>query len=177
MIIVIVGDMVFVINTSIRNHVILKYFHQEEFITESHESINVKSFLILFIHSHRYPRPNHYPWLCYMYVCYMLIYRGYPTMAVTSRNKSIYIEHLFSTAGGIVLLLFKLVGSPYQRGFFCDDQSLMYPFHSSTVTSGMLYGIGFALAVFLVHTISILIILSHFTYNNYSVNALLKRWL
>ncbi|WAR02795.1 WUN-like protein [Mya arenaria] len=52
--------------------------------------------------------------------------------------------------GGIILLLFKVVGEPYKRGFFCDDQTLMYPFHSSTVTSGMLYGIGFSLGVFLV---------------------------
>ena len=55
---------------------------------------------------------------------------------------------LFS--GGIILLLFKVAGSPYRRGFFCDDESLKHPFHDSTVTSGMLYGIGFVLAVVLV---------------------------
>ncbi|KAH3888811.1 putative phosphatidate phosphatase isoform X2 [Dreissena polymorpha] len=50
-------------------------------------------------------------------------------------------------AGGIILLLFRVLGDPYKRGFFCDDDSLKYPFHDSTVTSAMLYGIGFVLAV------------------------------
>ncbi|XP_052798012.1 putative phosphatidate phosphatase [Mya arenaria] len=60
--------------------------------------------------------------------------------------------------GGIILLLFKVVGEPYKRGFFCDDQTLMYPFHSSTVTSGMLYGIGFSLGVFLMLIIEALLV-------------------
>lgn len=47
--------------------------------------------------------------------------------------------------GGIVLLLFRFVGDPYKRGFFCDDESLKHPFKDSTVTSAMLYGIGFVL--------------------------------
>uniref|UniRef100_A0A4W4GYC4 Phospholipid phosphatase 1 n=1 Tax=Electrophorus electricus TaxID=8005 RepID=A0A4W4GYC4_ELEEL len=36
---------------------------------------------------------------------------------------------------------------PYQRGFFCNDESLSYPFHSSTVTSAALYTVGFTLAI------------------------------
>ncbi|KAL1380155.1 hypothetical protein pipiens_014412 [Culex pipiens pipiens] len=36
---------------------------------------------------------------------------------------------------------------PYKRGFFCDDESLMHPFHDSTVTNWMLYIIGIALPV------------------------------
>ncbi|XP_043106907.1 phospholipid phosphatase 1 isoform X1 [Puntigrus tetrazona] len=34
---------------------------------------------------------------------------------------------------------------PYQRGFFCNDESISYPFHSSTVTSTVLYTLGFTL--------------------------------
>ncbi|XP_055718465.1 phospholipid phosphatase 1-like isoform X1 [Salvelinus fontinalis] len=36
---------------------------------------------------------------------------------------------------------------PYQRGFFCNDDSISYPFHSSTVTSNVLYGVGFTLPI------------------------------
>ncbi|KAK1800252.1 hypothetical protein P4O66_000205 [Electrophorus voltai] len=36
---------------------------------------------------------------------------------------------------------------PYQRGFFCNDESLSYPFHSSTVTSAALYTVGFTLPI------------------------------
>ena len=56
-----------------------------------------------------------------------------------------YFVVVFS--GGIILLLFKVAGSPFHRGFFCDDESLMHPFHDSTVTSLMLYGIGFLLSI------------------------------
>ncbi|KAF4108015.1 phospholipid phosphatase 1 isoform X1 [Onychostoma macrolepis] len=34
---------------------------------------------------------------------------------------------------------------PYQRGFFCNDESISYPFHPSTVTSAVLYTMGFTL--------------------------------
>ncbi|KAL5006716.1 hypothetical protein ScPMuIL_015522 [Solemya velum] len=49
---------------------------------------------------------------------------------------------------GLCLLLYKLKGEPYERGFFCDDQSLMYPYHSSgldTISSTVLYTVGFVL--------------------------------
>ncbi|XP_073200044.1 phospholipid phosphatase 1 isoform X2 [Lepidochelys kempii] len=37
---------------------------------------------------------------------------------------------------------------PYQRGFFCNDDSIKYPFHDSTVTSTVLYAVGFSLPIF-----------------------------
>lgn len=36
---------------------------------------------------------------------------------------------------------------PYQRGFFCNDESISYPFHSSTVTSTVLYTVGFTVPI------------------------------
>ncbi|XP_073685151.1 phospholipid phosphatase 1 isoform X1 [Garra rufa] len=36
---------------------------------------------------------------------------------------------------------------PYQRGFFCNDESITYPFHTSTVTSTVLYTVGFTLPI------------------------------
>lgn len=52
------------------------------------------------------------------------------------------IKHV--TVGLPILGLF-LWGSPYKRGFFCDDESLKHPFHDSTVRSWMLYIIGLVL--------------------------------
>lgn len=51
---------------------------------------------------------------------------------------------------GLPILIFFLVGQPYQRGFFCDDESLMHPFHDSTVTNWMLYIIGIALPILVI---------------------------
>lgn len=36
---------------------------------------------------------------------------------------------------------------PYQRGFFCNDDSISYPFHNSTITSSVLYTFGLTLPI------------------------------
>lgn len=50
--------------------------------------------------------------------------------------------------GGLPWVIFTLGKvRPYQRGFFCNDDSIMYPFHSSTITSAVLYTVGFTLPI------------------------------
>lgn len=48
---------------------------------------------------------------------------------------------------GIPILMFFLFGKPYQRGFYCNDESIMHPFKESTVTNLMLYIIGMFLPI------------------------------
>ncbi|KAG8244014.1 hypothetical protein J6590_031014 [Homalodisca vitripennis] len=36
---------------------------------------------------------------------------------------------------GLVVLLTAIFGHPYQRGFFCDDDSIRYPLVSETITT------------------------------------------
>ncbi|XP_037548276.1 phospholipid phosphatase 1 [Nematolebias whitei] len=36
---------------------------------------------------------------------------------------------------------------PYQRGFFCNDDSINYPFHQGTISSTVLYGVGLTLPI------------------------------
>ncbi|XP_055490417.1 phospholipid phosphatase 1 isoform X1 [Leucoraja erinacea] len=36
---------------------------------------------------------------------------------------------------------------PYQRGFYCDDETIKYPFRNSTITSTVLYSVGFTLPI------------------------------
>ncbi|XP_037608026.1 phospholipid phosphatase 1 isoform X1 [Sebastes umbrosus] len=50
--------------------------------------------------------------------------------------------------GGLPLAAFNLGKiRPYQRGFFCNDESIKYPFHHSTITSTVLYTVGFTLPI------------------------------
>lgn len=42
----------------------------------------------------------------------------------------------------IPILLFFLLGNPYERGFNCDDESLRYPYKDSTVSTFVLYVVG-----------------------------------
>lgn len=48
---------------------------------------------------------------------------------------------------GIPILIFFLYGKPYQRGFYCYDESIKYPFKESTVTNTMLYIVGLFLPI------------------------------
>jgi len=41
------------------------------------------------------------------------------------------------------VLILALIGEPTQRGFFCDDESLRFPYQKSIVTDWMLYIYGF----------------------------------
>lgn len=59
-------------------------------------------------------------------------------------------------AVGIPVLVYFLAGKPFKRGFFCDDESLRYPFRPSTVTSPMLYSYGILLPVVVITTIEVL---------------------
>ncbi|KAJ7986939.1 hypothetical protein DPEC_G00333580 [Dallia pectoralis] len=50
--------------------------------------------------------------------------------------------------GGMPLAAFNLGKvKPYQRGFFCNDESIRYPFHSGTISSTVLYTVGFTLPI------------------------------
>ncbi|CAG9135936.1 unnamed protein product, partial [Plutella xylostella] len=46
-----------------------------------------------------------------------------------------------------LVLAYYLWGTPYERGFFCDDESLKHPFKDSTVTNIMLYIVGLGLPI------------------------------
>uniref|UniRef100_A0A336MP79 CSON004606 protein n=1 Tax=Culicoides sonorensis TaxID=179676 RepID=A0A336MP79_CULSO len=59
----------------------------------------------------------------------------------------VIIDVILLCCVGFPILFFFLWGTPYKRGFFCDDESLKHPFKDSTVKSYMLYLYGIALPV------------------------------
>nr|XP_031829820.1 putative phosphatidate phosphatase isoform X2 [Nomia melanderi] len=61
--------------------------------------------------------------------------------------RKIIIDFVCLFVVGMAVLMFFLFGKPYKRGFFCNDESLYHPFHSSTITSAMLYVIGLFLPI------------------------------
>lgn len=48
---------------------------------------------------------------------------------------------------GLPISYFFLFVEPYERGFYCGDESISYPFHPSTVPSFLLYTVGFGLPI------------------------------
>lgn len=61
--------------------------------------------------------------------------------------RKIILDFLILFCVGFLILVFFLWGKPYERGFFCDDESLKHPYKDSTVTNLMLYIIGLGLPV------------------------------
>ncbi|XP_014785387.1 phospholipid phosphatase 2-like [Octopus bimaculoides] len=44
-------------------------------------------------------------------------------------------------------LILELVGKPFQRGFYCNDESIMYPYHDSTISISVLVLVGTGLNI------------------------------
>lgn len=63
---------------------------------------------------------------------------------------------------GIISICMRNFMEPFHRGFFKDDQSLMHPYHSSTISSSLLYLVGFLVPIAGMLVIEIL----HFKYHN-----------
>lgn len=49
--------------------------------------------------------------------------------------------------------MFYIYGSPYERGFFCGDESIRYPFKESTVSSFFLHLVGLGLPTLVVSNV------------------------
>lgn len=61
--------------------------------------------------------------------------------------RKIIIDFVILFCVGFLILVFYLWGTPYERGFFCDDESLKHPYRESTVTNLMLYIVGLGVPV------------------------------
>ncbi|XP_050023736.2 putative phosphatidate phosphatase isoform X1 [Dermacentor andersoni] len=75
--------------------------------------------------------------------------RGSSSAMPQSNNLAltVAVHFLCLCAVGVPILVLFLVGKPFKRGFFCDDESLRYPFRDSTVTSPMLYSYGILIPI------------------------------
>ncbi|VDN60172.1 unnamed protein product [Dracunculus medinensis] len=51
---------------------------------------------------------------------------------------------------GIPLIIFHYWAKPYKRGFYCDDESIRYPYRDSTVPRQMLIVIGLFIPIALI---------------------------
>ena len=64
---------------------------------------------------------------------------------------TIYLLSFLPLANWLVEIVFALGDiQPFNRGFFCDDQSLMHPYKDDTITTTMLIFVGLAVVVVIV---------------------------
>lgn len=53
-------------------------------------------------------------------------------------------------AAALPFIIMTIVYKPYQRGVYCDDQSIMYPVKADTITHGMLAAVTISCTVIIV---------------------------
>ncbi|XP_069681611.1 putative phosphatidate phosphatase [Periplaneta americana] len=61
--------------------------------------------------------------------------------------RKIILDFLCLFIVGFPILLFFLFGQPYERGFYCDDESIRHPYKDSTISSAVLYVVGMVLPI------------------------------
>ncbi|XP_018019862.1 phospholipid phosphatase homolog 1.2 homolog isoform X2 [Hyalella azteca] len=62
----------------------------------------------------------------------------------------ICLDFLLLLIVAVPILIFYLLGKPFERGFYCSDDSIRYPYKDSTVTTLALYLVGTLLPLFFI---------------------------
>ncbi|CAG0918078.1 unnamed protein product [Notodromas monacha] len=81
---------------------------------------------------------------------YVMVYLLFCAIFIVSGRKMIErsvlvrsaVDFCLVAAVGLGVLLFFVAGQPYERGFFCNDVSIRYPYKDSTISNTLLYIIG-----------------------------------
>lgn len=53
-------------------------------------------------------------------------------------------------AASLPFVILTLVNSPYKRGFYCNDDSIRYPYKADTITHGLMAGVTITCTVLIV---------------------------
>lgn len=56
---------------------------------------------------------------------------------------------------GIPIIIFFAIGKPFERGFYCDDESIRYPYKEGTISNKVLYCVGVLLPVSVITIVEI----------------------
>ena len=57
---------------------------------------------------------------------------------------------LFPLPAAMPFLIMTIVFRPYQRGIYCDDESIRYPYKSDTISHGMMAAITISCSIIIV---------------------------
>lgn len=78
----------------------------------------------------------------------------------SSSSSSVHVNIMtyisVSTAAALPFIVMTIVFKPYQRGVYCDDESIRYPLKPDTITHGMLAAVTITCTVIIVSSFYIL---------------------
>ncbi|XP_063311547.1 phospholipid phosphatase 2 [Pelobates fuscus] len=94
------------------------------------------------------------------------------------RNVYVLLDILCVCVASLPFIIMTLVNSPYKRGFYCDDESIRYPYREDTITHGLMAGVTISCTVIIITSGEMYMVFSKRLYsrsecNNY-VAALYK---
>ncbi|XP_064643600.1 phospholipid phosphatase 1-like isoform X2 [Lineus longissimus] len=81
-------------------------------------------------------------------------------MAISNQSRlilRIVIDAICYSLAILPIIILRSRPSPYRRGFFCNDQSIMYPYKETTVSTGMLTGGCFGMVILAVVVIELIV--------------------
>ncbi|KAL7049535.1 hypothetical protein ACKWTF_003747 [Chironomus riparius] len=87
--------------------------------------------------------------------CKKLIHSNSSNQSSRKLLLNIIIDFAVLLIVGCSITIFFLIGEPYERGFFCNDEDLMHPYHISTVKHWMLFVFGIIIPVVIIFTTEI----------------------
>ena len=77
-------------------------------------------------------------YLSLTFVSYLTHFSDLESNSNKMNNSIFFLNIIVALIAIIPTILYHYLGKSYQRGFFCDDESLWHPYHGSTVTTATL---------------------------------------
>ncbi|KAG5286280.1 hypothetical protein AALO_G00013090 [Alosa alosa] len=73
-------------------------------------------------------------------------------LAMTEQKRNIYIlvDVLCVVVAAMPFIIMTIVFRPYQRGIYCDDESIRYPYKSDTISHGMMAAITISCSIIII---------------------------
>ncbi|XP_046446419.1 phospholipid phosphatase 1-like isoform X2 [Daphnia pulex] len=76
-------------------------------------------------------------------------------MTDSTSVRQVIIDFICLAIVWVPALIWHLIGKPFQRGFYCDDTSIRYPYKDSTVTDAELIGYSLSVPILLIIIVEI----------------------
>ncbi|KAM9385962.1 phospholipid phosphatase 2-like [Pholidichthys leucotaenia] len=89
---------------------------------------------------------------------------------VMKKKLYVLVDVLCLVAATLPFAILTIVSKPYQRGIYCNDESIMYPFKPDTITHGMLAAVTMTCTVIIITSGEAYLVYSKRIYSNSDCN-------
>ncbi|KAE8632645.1 hypothetical protein XENTR_v10001610 [Xenopus tropicalis] len=91
-------------------------------------------------------------------------------MVPDRRNVYVVLDVLCVSVASLPFIIMSLVNSPYKRGFYCNDESIRYPYREDTITNGLMAGVTISCTVIIISSGEMYMVFSKRLYSRSECN-------